>query len=49
MALPLRAAFRRPPNLARYGIFETKYNAQIEDLGYRAASDRMDEILRAVA
>jgi NTE family protein len=38
----------RPPNLSRFGIFETKHNAEIEAIGYEAALERMPEILRAV-
>jgi len=37
-----------PPNLARFGIFETKHNNEIEACGYEAALERMPEILRAV-
>lgn len=38
----------RPPNLAQFGIFETKHNDEIEAVGYEAALERMPEILRAV-
>jgi len=38
----------RPPNIARFGIFETKHNDEIEACGYEAALERMPEILRAV-
>ena len=38
----------RPPDMARFGIFETKYNDEIEAIGYEAALERMPEILRAV-
>jgi len=38
----------RPPNLSRFGVFETKHNDEIEAIGYKAAVDRMPEILRAL-
>lgn len=38
----------RPPNLAHYGIFETKGIREIEATGYEAALERMPEILRVV-
>jgi len=38
----------RPPNLARFGIFDAKQNEAIEAIGYEATLERMPEILRAV-
>jgi hypothetical protein len=38
----------RPPDLARFGTFETKCNDEIESIGYAAADERMPEILRAL-
>ena len=34
-----------PPELSRFGAFDTKHLAEIVDIGYRAARDRMDDIL----
>lgn len=37
-----------PPELGAYGAFETKQFAEIVEVGYQAARDRMDEIRRLV-
>ena len=35
-----------PTDLSRFGTFDTKFFAEIKEVGYRAASDQMDDILR---
>ena len=35
-----------PPELSRYGTFDTKHFAEIMDVGYRATRERMESILR---
>lgn len=37
-----------PAELSRYGNFDTRHYEEILDIGYRAARERMDEILQAV-
>ena len=37
-----------PPELSRFGTFDTKHFAEIKEIGYRAACDQMEAILRIV-
>lgn len=38
-----------PPDLARYGTFDIKRHREIAEIGYQAASERMDDIRRLLA
>jgi NTE family protein len=37
-----------PPELTRYGTFDSKHHREIAELGYRAARERLDEVRRLV-